>query len=76
MLKTKNITEKNPYPKSVPNPSVHLEYNSFKINNLNEAEKKALNQIEESKKRNELKKSKNKEFKKKCNEMVLSYQDE
>ena len=53
MLKTKNITEKNPYPKSVPNPSVHLEYNSFKINNLNEAEKKALNQIEESKKRNE-----------------------
>ena len=45
MLKTKNITEKNPYPKSVPNPSVHLEYNSFKINNLNEAEKKALKQI-------------------------------
>ena len=58
MLKTKNITEKNPYPKSVPNPSVHLEYNSFKNNNLNEAEKKALNQIEESKKKKRIKKIK------------------
>jgi len=68
--------EKNPYPKSVPNPQIYLEYNYIQNNNLNEAESKALEQIEYSKKINELKKSKKKEFKKKYNEMALSYQDE
>ena len=68
--------EKNPYPKSVPNPKIYLEYNYIQNNNLNEAESKALKEIENSKKINELKKSKKKEFKKKYNEMALSYQDE
>ena len=58
------------------NPHVHLEYNPNMHNNLNEAEIKALKQIEFEKKRNELIKGKNKEFKKTCNEMVLSYQEE
>ena len=57
--------EKNPYPKSVPNPQIYLEYNYIQNNNLNEAESKALEQIENCKKINELKKSKKKEFKKK-----------
>ena len=68
--------EKNPFPKSVPNPKIYLEYNYIQNNNLNEAESKALKEIENSKKINELKKSKKKEFKKKYNEMALSYQDE
>ena len=68
--------EKNPYPKSVPNPKIYLEYNYIQNNNSNEAEYKALKQIENSKKINELKKSKKKEFKKKYNEMALSYRDE
>ena len=68
--------EKNPFPKSVPNPKIYLEYNYIQNNNLNEAESKALKEIENSKKINELKKSKKKEFKKKYNEMALSYRDE
>ena len=76
MEKTKNKNEKNLFPKSIPNPQTYLEYNFNPNNDLNEAEYKALEQIESSKIRNELRKSKNKEFKKKYNEMTLSYKDE
>ena len=64
MEKTKNKNEKNLFPKSIPNPQTYLEYNFNPNNDLNEAEYKALEQIESSKIRNELRKSKNKEFKK------------
>ena len=76
MLKTKNVSEKNIYPKSVPNPPIHLEYNFIQNKNMNEAELNALKEIEASKKRNELRESKNKEFKKKYNEKMLSYREE
>ena len=72
MEKIKNIS----YPKSVPNPNILLEYNYNQKQNLNVAEKNALQQIENSKKLNELRKSKNREFKKKYNEKILSYYDE
>ena len=68
--------EKNPYPKSVPNPKIYLEYNSGTNKNLNEAESKALRQIEQSKKIKDLEKSKKKEFKIKYNEKALSYKEE
>ena len=76
MLKTKNVSEKNTYPKSVPNPPIHLEYNFIQNKNMNEAELNALKEIEACKKRNELRESKNKEFKKKYNEKMLSYKEE
>ena len=76
MLKTKNVSEKNIYPKSVPNPQIHLEHNFIQNRNMNEAELKAIKEIEASKRRNELRQSKNKEFKKKYNEKMLSYKDE
>jgi len=76
MLKTKNVSEKNTYPKSVPNPPIHLEYNFIQNKNMNEAELNALKEIEARKKRNELRESKNKEFKKKYNEKMLSYKEE
>ena len=76
MLKTKNVSEKNIYPKSVPNPPIHLEYNFIQNKNMNEAELNALKEIEARKKRNELRESKNKEFKKKYNEKMLSYKEE
>ena len=76
MEKTKDISETNPYPKTDYNPYIHPEYNYNRNINLNEAEKNALQQIENSKKINDLRKSKNKEFKKKYNEKILSYQDE
>ena len=68
--------EKNPYPKSIPNPKIYLEYNPGTNKNLNEAESKALRQIEQSKKIKELEKSKKKEFKIKYNEKALSYKEE
>ena len=76
MQKTKNEVEKYQFPQSVVNPQIYLEYNYNRKNNINEAEYKALMQIESNKKKNELKKSKKKEFKKRYNEMALSYQDE
>ena len=76
MLKTKNVSEKNIYPKSVPKLPIHLEYNFIQNKNMNEAELNALKEIEASKKRNELRESKNKEFKKKYNEKMLSYREE
>ena len=68
--------EKNPYPKSIPNPKIYLEYNPGTNKNLNEAESKALRQIEQSKKIKDLEKSKKKEFKIKYNEKALSYKEE
>ena len=68
--------EKNPYPKAVPNPKVYLEYNIGTNKILNEAELKALKEIEQSQKIKELEKSKNKKFKIKYNEMALSYKEE
>ena len=76
MQKTKNEVEKYQFPQSVVNPQIYLEYNYNRKNNINEAEYKALLQIESNKKKNKLKKSKKKEFKKRYNEMALSYQDE
>ena len=76
MQKTKNEVEKYQFPQSVVNPQIYLEYNYNQKNNINEAEYKALLQIESNKKKNELKISKKKEFKKRYNEMALSYQDE
>ena len=76
MLKTKNVSEKNIYPKSVPNPPIHLEYNFIQNKNMNEAELNALKETEARKKRNESRESKNKEFKKKYNEKMLSYKEE
>ena len=76
MQKTKNEVEKYQFPQSVVNPQIYLEYNYNRKNNINEAEYKALMQIESNKKKNELKISKKKEFKKRYNEMALSYQDE
>ena len=76
MQKTKNEVEKYQFPQSVVNPQIYLEYNYNRKNNINEAEYKALLQIESNKKKNELKISKKKEFKKRYNEMALSYQDE
>ena len=64
------------YPKTVPNPNIQLEYNFNQNQNLNLAEKNALIQIENTKKLEDIKKSKQKEFKKKYNEKILSYYDE
>lgn len=64
------------YPKTVPNPNIQLEYNLNQNQNLNLAEKNALIQIENTKKLEDIKKSKQKEFKKKYNEKILSYYDE
>ncbi len=64
------------YPKTVPNPNIQLEYNFNQNQNLNLAEKNALIQIENTKKLEDTKKSKQKEFKKKYNEKILSYYDE
>ena len=72
MEKTKNIS----YPKTVPNPNIQLEYNFNQNQNLNLAEKNALIQIENTKKLEDLRKSKQKEFEKKYNEKRLSYHDE
>ena len=58
------------------NPHAHLEYNPNINNIMNEAEIKALQQIEFEKQRDELIKSRKKEFKKNCNEMILSYKEE
>ena len=64
------------YPKTVQNPNIQLEYNLNQNQNLNLAEKNALIQIENTKKLEDIKKSKQKEFKKKYNEKILSYYDE
>ena len=64
------------YPKTVQNPNIQLEYNLNQNQNLNLAEKNALIQIENTKKLEDTKKSKQKEFKKKYNEKILSYYDE
>ena len=53
------------YPKTVQNPNIQLEYNLNQNQNLNLAEKNALIQIENTKKLEDIKKSKQKEFKKK-----------
>ena len=64
------------YPKTVQNTNIQLEYNLNQNQNLNLAEKNALIQIENTKKLEDIKKSKQKEFKKKYNEKILSYYDE
>ena len=63
----------NPY--EYTNPYVYLEYHTKKLN-LNEAEAKAMQQIEYRNKNSELKKMKQKEFIKKYNKSALLYEEE
>ena len=63
------------YPYESSKPQVYLEYNTKKLN-LNEAEAKALQQIEYRNKKTELKNLKQKEFFKKCNKSALIYEEE
>ena len=63
------------YPYESSKPQVYLEYNTKKLN-LNEAEAKALQQIEYRNKKTELKNLRQKEFFKKCNKSALIYEEE
>ena len=63
------------YPYEYTNPQVYLEYNTKKLN-LNEAEAKALQQIEYRNKKTELKKLKQKEYIRKYNKSALIYEEE
>jgi len=63
------------YPYEYTNPQVYLEYNTKKLN-LNEAEAKALQQIEYKNKKTELKKLKQKEYIRKYNKSALLYEEE
>ena len=63
------------YPYEYTNPQVYLEYNTKKLN-LNEAEAKALQQIEYRNKKTELKKLKQKEYIRKYNKSALLYEEE
>ena len=63
------------YPLEYIKPHVHIEYNNNKVN-LNEAEAKALQQIENRNRRTELKKLKQKEYNKKYNKSALLYEEE
>ena len=63
------------YPYESSKPQVYLEYNNKKLN-LNEAEAKALQQIEYRNKKTELKNLRQKEFFKKCNKSALIYEEE
>ncbi len=63
------------YPYEYSKPHVHLEYNNNKVN-LNEAEAKALQQIENRNRKTELNKLKQKEFYKKYNKSALLYEEE
>ena len=63
------------YPYEYSKPHVHLEYNNNKVN-LNEAEAKALQQIETKNRKTELNKLKQKEFYKKYNKSALLYEEE
>ena len=63
------------YPYDYTKPQVYLEYNTKKLN-LNEAEAKAMQQIEYRNKNTELKKLKQKEYIKKYNKSALLYEEE
>ena len=63
------------YPYEYANPKVFLEYHTQKVNS-NEAEAKAMQQIEYRNKNTELKKIKQKEFIKKYNKSALLYEEE
>ena len=63
------------YPYDYTKPQVYLEYNTKKLN-LNEAEAKAMQQIEYRNKNTELKKIKQKEYIKKYNKSALLYEEE
>ena len=63
------------YPYEYHNPHVHLEFNNNK-SSLNEAEAKALQQIEKRNRNVELKKLRQKEFIKKYNKSALLYEEE
>ena len=63
------------YPYEYIKPQVFLEYNNNKLN-LNEAEAKALQQIEKRNRNAELKKLKQKEYTKKYNKSALLYEEE
>ena len=63
------------YPYEYTKPQVYIEYNNNK-HNLNEAEAKAIQQIEFRNRKTELKNLKQKEFIKKYNKSALLYEEE